>query len=193
MAYTNASIYYGNSETSPLTSPATGWAGLSTAGKLYSASSLVSGVSNIASSIFSYKAAEEQYASSSRAAKLQRDRTIREMTEAFIQQEAAEKVSLWESGLQYRGTSEAIEESNIRTRETELKETREYYDDLIADLRAKEAAAKRSSLFGGVATALGMTVGAIAGSVIPGAGTLAGAAIGGTFGGMAGNMAGSIG
>lgn len=193
MAYANASIYYGNPETSPLTSPATGWYGMSTSDKLYAASGLISGVSNIASSIFSYKAAEQQAANSISAVMRQRDRQIREMTEAFVQQEAAEKVSLWESGLQYRGTAEAIEESNIRTRETELKETREYYDDLIADLRAKEAAAKRSSLFGGVATALGMTVGAIAGSVIPGAGTVAGAAIGGTLGGMAGNMAGSIG
>lgn len=151
----NASIYYGNPEASPLTSPATGWAGLSTAEKLYGASSLVSGVSNIASSIFSYKAAEEQYASSSRAAKLQRDRTIREMTEAFIQQEAAEKVSLWESGLQYRGTSEAIEEANIKTRETKLRETREYYDDMIRDLKRAEAAAKQQSWMGGISSAIG--------------------------------------
>lgn len=155
MAYTNASIYYGNPEASPLTSPATGWAGLSTAGKLYGASSLVSGVSNIASSIFSYKAAGEQAAMSVGAAMKQRDRVIREMTEAFVQQEAAEKVSLWESGLQYRGTAEVIEESNIKTRETQLRETRQYYDDLIRDLQRAEKASKRNAIMGGIGQAIG--------------------------------------
>lgn len=190
MAYANASIYYGNPETSPLTSPATGWYGMSTADKLYAGSSLLSSASNIASSIFSYKAAGQQAAMSIGAAIQQRDRVIREMTEAFVQQEAAEKVSLWESGLEYRGTAEAIEESNIRTRNTELEETRQYYNNLIADLQRQEKAKKRRSIIGGVATALGTAVGAVAGSVIPGAGTVAGAAIGGMVGSTVGGVAG---
>ena len=155
MAYTNASIYYGNPEASPLTSPASGWTGMSTAEKLYGIGTVLSGASNIASSIFGYKAAEEQYAASSRAARLQRDRTIREMTEAFIQQEAAEKVSLWESGLQYRGTAEAVEESNIKTRETQLRETRQYYDDMIRDLERAEQAAKGQAWMSGISAAVG--------------------------------------
>ena len=154
MAYANASIYYGNPETSPLTSRATGWYGMTTSDKLYAGSSLLSSGSNIASSIFSYKAAGEQAAISIGAAMRQRDRQIREMTEAFVQQEAAEKVSLWESGLQYRGTAEAIEESNIKTRETQLKETREYYDALIEDLRRAERAQKKSSLVSGITSTI---------------------------------------
>lgn len=190
MAYANASIYYGNPETSPLTSPATGWYGMSTADKLYAGSSLLSSASNIASSIFSYKAAGQQAAQSIGAAIQQRDRVIREMTEAFVQQEAAERVALWESGLQYRGTAEAIEEHNIQTRNTELAETRQYYDSLIADLRAKEKAAKKRSIIGGTLTAVGTVAGGVIGSVVPGAGTLAGAAVGGMIGSTVGNVAG---
>ena len=94
-------------------------------------------------------------ARSVRAAKKQRDRVLREMTEQFVQQEAAEKVSLWESGLQYRGTAEAIEESNIKTRETQLEETRQYYADMIKDLRRAERSAKTQSIMSGVGAAIG--------------------------------------
>lgn len=189
MAY-GASAYYGNPETSPLTKPATGWGAMSTSDQLSVASMAVSSVSNIASSIFNYKAAGQQAASSVKAAKRQRDRTIREMTEAFIQQEAAEKVSLWESGLEYRGTAEAIEESNIKTRETQLEETRQYYSDLIKDLRRAERASKGSALSSAL-TSAGTIVGGVVGSIIPGAGTVAGAAIGGMIGGVAGGIASS--
>ena len=142
--------------TTPATTTAsTGWNSLTTSEQLYGASALISGVTNIASSIFNYKAAGEQYAQSSRAAKLQRDRVIREMTEKFVQQEAAEKVSLWESGLEYRGTAEAIEENNINVRNTQLEETRQYYADLISDLKRAEKSAKRQSIMGGVGAAIG--------------------------------------
>ena len=166
----------------------TGWASLSGSDKLYASSMAVSSVSNIASSMFNYKAAGEMGASSVKAAKRQRDRAIRQMTEEFVQQEAAEKVSLWESGLQYRGTAEAIEESNIKTRETQLEETRQYYADMIKDLRKAERAKKGSALSSAL-TSVGTIVGGIAGSIIPGAGTMAGAAIGGMIGGVAGGVA----
>lgn len=123
--------------------------------QLYGVSSLISGVTNIASSIFNYRAADEMGRRSVRSAKLQRDRVLREMTEAFIQQEAAEKVSLWESGLEYRGTAEAIEESNIKTRETQLEETRQYYADMISDLKRAERSAKTQSIMGGIGSAIG--------------------------------------
>ena len=158
----------------------------------YAASGITAGVSNIASSILSYKAAGTQAATSVRAAKKQRDRQIREMTEAFIQQEAAEKVSLWESGLQYRGTAEAIEESNISIRNRELEETRQYYADLIHDLRKAERSAKRGSLFGGIGTALGMVAGAVLAPFTAGTSIAMGATIGGSLGGAAGSLAGSM-
>lgn len=144
-----------NTTTSTPTATISGWGSLSTSDKLYGTSSIVSGVTNIASSIFNYMAAGEQYASSVSAAKKQRDRVLREMTEAFIQQEAAEKVSLWESGLEYRGTAEAIEESNIKTRETQLEETRQYYADMISDLKRAERSAKTQSIMGGIGSAIG--------------------------------------
>lgn len=171
-----------------ITTATGGWSSLSGSDKLYAASTAVSAVSNIASSIFNYNAAGEQAVRSVKAAKRQRDRTIREMTEAFVQQEAAEKISLWESGLQYRGTAEAIEESNIKTRETQLEETRQYYADLIKDLRRAERASKGSALSSAL-TSVGTIVGGIAGSIIPGAGTMAGAAIGGMAGGVVGGVA----
>lgn len=158
----------------------------------YAASGVATGLTNIASSIFNYKAADVGTARSVRAAKKQRDRQIREMTEAFIQQEAAEKVSLWESGLQYRGTAEAIEESNISIRNRELEETRQYYADLIHDLKKAERASKKGSLFGGIGTALGMVGGAILAPFTGGTSLLAGAAIGGSLGGAAGSLAGSM-
>lgn len=160
--------------------------------KFYTASGLVSGVSNIASSILNYKAAEYGTARSVGAAIKQRDRQIREMTEVFVQQEAAEKVALWESGLQYRGTAEAIEESNINVRKTQLEETRQYYNDLINDLRTAEAASKRSSIFSGVGTALGMVGGALLAPLTGGTSLMMGAAIGGSLGGAAGSLAGSL-
>lgn len=166
--------------------------GMSISDQFYAASGIASGVSNIASSIFNYKAAEVGTARSVRAAKQNRDRQIREMTEAFIQQEAAEKVSLWESGLEYRGTAEAIEENNINIRETQLEETKKYYADLIKDLRRAERSAKRGSLFSGIGTALGMVGGAILAPFTGGTSLLAGAAIGGSLGGAAGSLAGSM-
>lgn len=132
-----------------------GWSSLTASEQMYGVSAIASGVTNIASSIFNYNAAGEQAARSVKAAKKQRDRTIREMTEKFVQEEAAEKVSLWESGLQYRGTAEAIEESNIKTRETQLEETRQYYADMIKDLRRAERSSKTQSIMSGVGAAIG--------------------------------------
>ena len=132
-----------------------GWGSLTASEQMYGVSAIASGVTNIASSIFNYKAAGEMGASSVKAAKRQRDRVIREMTEQFVQQEAAEKVSLWESGLQYRGTAEAIEENNIKMRETKLEETRQYYSDMIKDLRKAERASKTQSIMSGIGSAIG--------------------------------------
>ena len=173
--------------TTAITGNATPWSDT-----YYGASGVATGVSNIASSILNYKAAEVGTARSVRAAKKQRDRQIREMTEAFIQQEAAEKVSLWESGLEYRGTAEAIEESNIKTRETQLEETRQYYADMISDLKRAERSAKRGSLFSGIGTALGMVGGAVLAPFTGGTSLMMGAAIGGSLGGAAGSLAGSV-
>ena len=173
------------------TTPAT-TTGTPLSDQFYAASGIVSGVSNIASSIFNYKAAGYQAATSVSAAIKQRDRMIREMTEAFVQQEAAEKVSLWESGLEYRGTAEAIEESNINIRKTQLEETRQYYDAMISDLRRAEKSSKKGSLFSGIGTALGMAGGAILAPFTGGTSLLAGMAIGGSLGGAAGSLAGSV-
>lgn len=189
MAY-SASAYYGDPETSPLTTTASGWSGMSTSDQLYATSMAITSVSNLASSVLNYKAAAWEGAHNIRAAKIQRDRVIRELSEKIVQEEAAEKVSLWESGLQYRGTAAIIEENNIELRRLKLEETRQYYADLIKDLKREERA-KKGSAVSKALTAAGTIVGGVVGSIIPGAGTMAGAAIGGMIGGLAGGVASS--
>lgn len=194
MAY-SASAYYGDPETSPLATTGGGsgtnpWANMSTSDQLYATSMAITSVSNLASSVLNYKAAAWEGAHNIRAAKIQRDRVIRELSEKIVQEEAAEKVSLWESGLQYRGTAAIIEENNIELRRLKLEETRQYYADLIKDLKREERA-KKGSAVSKALTAAGTIVGGVVGSIIPGAGTMAGAAIGGMIGGLAGGVASS--
>lgn len=190
MAY-SASAYYGDPETSPLTTTASsGWSGMSVADQVSVAGMAITSVSNLASSVLNYKAAAWEGAHNLRAAKIQRDRVIRELSEKIVQEEAAEKVSLWESGLQYRGTAAIIEENNIELRRLKLEETRQYYADLIKDLKREERA-KKGSAVSQALTAAGTIIGGVVGSIIPGAGTVAGAAVGGMIGGLAGGVASS--
>ena len=163
---------------------------MSVADQVSVAGMAITSVSNLASSVLNYKAAAWEGAHNLRAAKIQRDRVIRELSEKIVQEEAAEKVSLWESGLQYRGTAAIIEENNIELRRLKLEETRQYYADLIKDLKREERA-KKGSAVSQALTAAGTIIGGVVGSIIPGAGTVAGAAVGGMIGGLAGGVASS--